>query len=67
MRKMGEALKARFTRRTALATSFAVSGRSDRACHEPSWSPGSCAVGQLIGMTDWRLLPPVDSDHGAAA
>jgi hypothetical protein len=67
MRKMATALKVRFTRRTAVAKSFAVSGHSGGVGHEPSSSVGSCSVGQLIGMAEWRLLPPVDSGHGGPA
>lgn len=52
---------------TAVATPFTITAHSDPARHEPSSSVGSCAMGQLIDMADWRLLPPVDSELGGAA
>lgn len=66
MRNGAKVLKRRFTRRTGVATPFTITSHSDPG-QEPGSSGGSCAMGQLIDMADWRLPPPVDSGFDEVA
>jgi hypothetical protein len=67
MRNGTKVRKGRSARRTAVATPFTIPSHSDPGHLEPS-SPGeSQAMGQLIDMTEWRLLRPVDSGSDGAS
>jgi len=60
MPNVAEALK-------PVATPLTNTGHSDLGRDEPSCAAEPVAVGQLIDMAEWRLLPPVDSGLGGAA
>lgn len=60
-----KALKRRFARRHPTDAQGLRNG--DSARDELSSSAGSSAMGQLIDMAEWRLLPPVDPTAEGAA
>lgn len=61
-----KALRRRLARRHSRSTAR-LRGNGDCAREEPSSSDGSCAMGQLIDLAEWRLLPPVDPSGDGAA
>jgi hypothetical protein len=67
MRNGTKVLKGRFTRQLSVATTFTITSHGDTGRQEPSSSGGSCAMGQLIDMAEWRLPRLVDSGFDGAA
>jgi hypothetical protein len=51
----------------AVATPLTITSHGDPGHQEPASPGGSRVMGQLIDMTEWRLLRPVDSDSDGAS
>jgi hypothetical protein len=67
MRNGTKVLKGRSARRMAVATPLTITSHGDPGHQEPASPGGSRGMGQLIDMTEWRLLRPVDSDSDGAS